>query len=149
MSWLPPRAPWGWGGAGPAAGAPSGAAASSAAAHSGATPSAAARLRATLRACFSSRFSTSLRSRLSFAIVVFRLPLEAIQALERLDVRGRGALRTLLRVEAHLRALGERLEAAALDRVEVDEQVLARLIGRDEAEALVVVEPLDGSCCHC
>src|SRR4051812_36660211 len=28
------------------------------------------------------------------------------------------------------------------------EEILALVIGRDEAEALVVVEPLHGSCCH-
>src|SRR3954469_8760244 len=65
-----------------------------------------------------------------------------------LNVRCGRALLALLLVVAHLRALGERLEAAALDRGVVDEEVLAALIGRDEAEALVVVEPLDGSCCH-
>src|SRR5213075_3292381 len=41
-----------------------------------------------------------------------------------------------------------RLEAVALDRAVVNEQVLARVIGRDEAIALVVAEPLHGSCCH-
>src|SRR3954452_7562553 len=30
----------------------------------------------------------------------------------------------------------------------MDEQILAGVIGRDESEALVVVEPLHGSCCH-
>src|SRR3954447_18848904 len=58
------------------------------------------------------------------------------------------ALLALLLVVAHLRALGERLEAAPLDRRVVDEEVLAALVWRDEAESLVVVEPLDGSCCH-
>src|SRR5919205_2918117 len=66
----------------------------------------------------------------------------------RLHVRGGGALRALLRCVAHLRALGERLESAALDGAVVHEQVLARLIRRDEAEALVVVEPLHGSGRH-
>ena len=37
-------------------------------------------------------------------------------ALQQLDVRRRGTLWPLLRVIAHLRALGERLEAAALNR---------------------------------
>src|SRR3954463_8966491 len=64
------------------------------------------------------------------------------------DVGGRRALRTLLCVVAHLRALGQRLEAAALDRAVMHEQVLALVIGRDEPEALVVVEALDGSRCH-
>src|SRR5215212_5555723 len=72
----------------------------------------------------------------------------AASPLEGGDVRRRGALGTLLGVEADLRALGERLEAAALNRTVVDEQVLAGIIGRDETEALVVVEPLNCSCCH-
>src|SRR5204863_9765878 len=54
----------------------------------------------------------------------------------------------LLGVEADLRALGERLEAAALDGGVMDEEILAGIIGRDETEALVVVEPLHCSCCH-
>src|SRR3954453_6580156 len=70
-------------------------------------------------------------------------------ALELYDVRGGRALLALLLVVADLRALGERLEAATLDRAVMDEEVLALVIGRDEAKALVVVEPLDGSCCHC
>src|SRR5437764_11871668 len=93
----------------------------------------------------------SLRSRLSFAIVVFLLPLEAMsgfRSLERLDVQGRRALGALFGVVTHLRALGQRLEAAALDRVVVHEQVLAVVIRRDESEALVVAEPLHGSCGH-
>src|SRR3954452_15317888 len=65
-----------------------------------------------------------------------------------LDVRCSRALLTLLLVVAHLRALSKRLEAAALDRGVMDEEVLAALIRSDEAEALVVVEPLNGSCCH-
>src|SRR3954453_13719821 len=65
-----------------------------------------------------------------------------------LNVRCGRALLALLLVVAHLRALGERLEAAALDRRVVDKEVLAALVRRDEAESLVVVEPLDGSCCH-
>ena len=40
------------------------------------------------------------------------------------------------------------LEAGALDRRVVDEQVLARVIGRDESKALVVAEPLHSSCSH-
>src|SRR5205809_7703307 len=71
-----------------------------------------------------------------------------LEALERLDVRGGGALGALLAVVAHLRALGERLEAAALDRAVVDEQILAVVIRRDESEALLVAEPLHGSCGH-
>src|SRR3954454_4668184 len=67
---------------------------------------------------------------------------------DRLHVRGSRALVALLGVVAHLRAVGQRLEAAALDRAVMHEQILAGVIGCDEPEALVVVEPLDGSCCH-
>src|SRR5215211_4559182 len=142
---------------------------------------AAARFLASFLAFFSNRRSRSLRSRLSFAIVVFLLPLEAMRVLpscgvrarrrrararrrrararalrrssksvrlEHLDVRGCRALGALLGVVAHLRTLGQRLEAAALDRVVVHEQVLAGVIGCDESVALVVVEPLHGSCSH-
>src|SRR5436190_22109669 len=75
-------------------------------------------------------------------------PAAGVEYLELDDVRGCRALRALLCVVAHLRALGQRLEAAALDRAVMHEQVLALVIGRDEPEALVVVEPLDGSSCH-
>src|SRR5215207_11774741 len=75
------------------------------------------------------------------------LPIDAC-GLEHLDVRGRRALGALLGVVAHLRAVGQRLEAAALDRVVMHEQVLAGLIWCDEPVALVVAEPLYGSCCH-
>src|SRR3954465_3444597 len=68
--------------------------------------------------------------------------------LERRDVDGLGALVPGLGVEGDLRALGERLEAAAVDAGVVDEEILAALVRRDEAEALVVVEPLHGSGRH-
>src|SRR3954449_11126146 len=48
----------------------------------------------------------------------------------------------------HARALGERAVALGLDAAVVDEEVLAAFIGRDEAEALLVAEPLDRACCH-
>src|SRR3954471_7002741 len=69
-------------------------------------------------------------------------------ALLHLDVRRGGALGTRLGLVADLRTLGERFEAAAGDARVVDEQVLALVVGRDEAEALLVAEPLDGSGCH-
>src|SRR3712207_4827670 len=68
--------------------------------------------------------------------------------LERRDADGLGALVPGLRLELHARALCERTEAVALDRAVMDEEVLAALVGRDEPEALVVVEPLDGSGGH-
>src|SRR5690606_5391491 len=61
-----------------------------------------------------------------------------------LDVFGLQALLALRNRERDLLAFLQRLEAAALDRAEVDEQVVAALRG-DEAEALGVVEPLDGA----
>jgi hypothetical protein len=54
----------------------------------------------------------------------------------------------LLHLVLDLRALGERLEAAAGDRGMVDEHVLALIVGRDEAKALLVAEPLHGSSSH-
>src|ERR671926_1008470 len=68
--------------------------------------------------------------------------------LERRDVRGARALRAGLGVIGDLGALREGLEALARDRAVMDEQVLGALVGRDEAEALVVAEPLDGSSSH-
>src|SRR5439155_11720958 len=68
--------------------------------------------------------------------------------LDELDVGGVRALGALLGLVGHLRTLGEGAEAVGLDRAEVHEQILAAVIGRDEAVALVVVEPLDGSVGH-
>src|SRR3954470_11789691 len=68
--------------------------------------------------------------------------------LERGDVDGLRALVARLGVEAHAGALGQGLEARRVDARVVDEEVLARVVRRDEAEALVVVEPLDGSGGH-
>src|ERR1044071_6360044 len=61
------------------------------------------------------------------------------------DVLGRGALGALHGVELDALALAERAEAAALDGAVMDEQVLAAVLGRDEPEALGVVEPLHGT----
>src|SRR5215216_2416088 len=44
----------------------------------------------------------------------------------------------------HLRVLGERLEALAIDAGVVDEQVAVSIIRSDEAIALLVVEPFNG-----
>src|SRR5215207_219201 len=68
--------------------------------------------------------------------------------LEGLDVRRVRALGAVLGVVGDLRALGQRLEAAALDGGVVDEEVLALIVRGDEAEALLVAEPLNGSGCH-
>src|SRR3546814_16288864 len=56
---------------------------------------------------------------------------------------GLQALLALHDLARDLLAFLQRLEAAALDRAEMDEQVLAAFRG-DEAEALGVVEPLAG-----
>ena len=64
--------------------------------------------------------------------------------LHRLDFVGLQALLALHDLERDALAFLQRLEAAALDRAEVHEQVGAGL-RRDEAKALGVVEPLDGT----
>src|SRR5215218_6378559 len=60
-----------------------------------------------------------------------------------LDVDGLGSFLPILLFVRHLRSLGQRAVAVADDAREVNEQVPAALVGRDEAEALVVREPLD------
>src|SRR3954470_8097584 len=77
-----------------------------------------------------------------------RLSMDDPPALERGDVDGLGALVADLGVVGHLRALSQRLEAVGVDAGVVDEEVLAALVRGDEAEALVVVEPLHGSGSH-
>src|SRR5919199_1610304 len=70
------------------------------------------------------------------------------ERLQRGDVDGLRALVSRLGVVADAGALGERLEALGVDARVVHEEVLARVVRRDEAVALVVVEPLDGSGGH-
>src|SRR5690606_31978083 len=60
------------------------------------------------------------------------------------DVLRRVALLPLDDVERHTLSLSKRLEPLHLDRGVVDEAVLRAVLGRDEAEALGIVEPL-----HC
>src|SRR5688500_11479794 len=74
---------------------------------------------------------------------VFRFTAEAA-GLHRLHFVGLQALLALHDLERDLLAFLQRLEAGALDGTEVHEQVRAGLRG-DEAEALGVVEPLDGT----
>src|SRR5690606_1197162 len=62
------------------------------------------------------------------------------------NVDGLGALAALAYLELDLHALVE--VHAVEDVAVVDEHVLAAVIGRDEAVALVAVEELDGSLCH-
>src|SRR5207248_5481473 len=66
------------------------------------------------------------------------------EVLDRLDVRGLGALGALDDLELHALALGQRLVAVHLDRREVDEDVLATL-ALDEPVALLIREPLHGA----
>src|SRR5205085_4411365 len=53
-----------------------------------------------------------------------------------------------LLVVGDLRVLLKRLEAASVDSSVMDEEVTVALVGRDEAVALLVVEPLHGSGRH-
>ena len=71
-----------------------------------------------------------------------------IYCLQRRDVRRLQALRALLGFEADLLVLSERLETFRADFREMREKVVAAVVGRDEAEALAVVEPLDDTGIH-
>src|SRR3954462_5698643 len=65
--------------------------------------------------------------------------------LDDLDGLRLGTLGALLGLELDGRAFRQRLEAITTDRAEMDENVHATAVRRDEAEALRVVEPFDGS----
>src|SRR3954451_11246847 len=60
------------------------------------------------------------------------------------DVHRLGALVARLLLVLDLGVLGQRLEALAVDARIVHEQVAVTLVGGDEPEALLVVEPLHG-----
>src|SRR5437764_374590 len=64
------------------------------------------------------------------------------------DVDRLGALGPALLLVRHLRPLRERAIAVPGDAAEVDEQITPAVVWRDEAEALVVAEPLYGSRSH-
>src|SRR6516225_10285656 len=66
----------------------------------------------------------------------------------RLDADGPRSLVPGLGLVGDLRALGKRAIALAEDRRLVYEQIRGLVVGRDEPEALVVAEPLDGSGRH-
>src|SRR3954470_8796941 len=70
------------------------------------------------------------------------------RGLDQRDVDGLGALVPGLGLVGDLRALGEGAVAVGVDRGVVDEKILAGLVRRDEAEALLVAEPLHGSGSH-
>src|SRR5690606_33916905 len=61
------------------------------------------------------------------------------------DVLCLRALRLFDPIELDTLTLGQRPEAAALDRGVMDEAILRSVLRRDEAEALRVVKPLHGS----
>src|SRR5437588_6160520 len=69
-------------------------------------------------------------------------------SLERRDVRGLRALGARLGIEGDLRPLGQGAIALSGDGRVVHEEVLPTLVRRDEAEPLVIAEPLDGSGGH-
>jgi|SRR5690349_4432307 hypothetical protein len=69
-------------------------------------------------------------------------------ALNRRDVCSLHAFGAALRFEADLLAFSEALEAVAANFGEVREQVVTAVIRGDEAEALCIVEPLDGTGIH-
>src|SRR6266576_6034550 len=69
-------------------------------------------------------------------------------SLLRNDVDRLGALLALARLELDLGTLGQRLEAVAGDVRVMHEEILAAVLGGDEAVSLGIVEPLDGSGCH-
>src|SRR3954470_8620385 len=72
----------------------------------------------------------------------------AMRSLDLHDVDRLRALVAVLLFERHLGALAQRPIAVAVDPGEVDEEVTPALIGRDEAEAFFVREPLDRSGTH-
>src|SRR5688572_16798598 len=70
--------------------------------------------------------------------------------LDLVDVRSLRTLRLVDDVELDLIALGQRLEAIALDRAEMNEAVLAAVLRRDESKTLGIIEPLHSALrTHC
>src|SRR5690606_11660005 len=72
----------------------------------------------------------------------------AVRLLHHRDPGSLRALRALHHFEADALAFLQRAEAIGVDRGIVDEHVVAAVLGRDEAEALGVVEPLHGTESH-
>ena len=71
-----------------------------------------------------------------------------MQELDRADL---GRLRTLAPLcnhELYALALLQGLEAVALNFREMSKQILATIIGGDEAKTFCIVEPLDDPSCH-
>ena len=65
--------------------------------------------------------------------------------LKEVDVHSNDSLLALLGVERDDVSLVEDLESSSVDGGDVDEDVSAAIIGADEAESLLGVEPLDGT----
>ena len=68
--------------------------------------------------------------------------------IRRANVRCLLPLGTARDVETNSLTFLQGLEALALNRGEVDEEILAAVFGGDEAEALRIVEPFYVACCH-
>src|SRR5262249_21760846 len=68
--------------------------------------------------------------------------------LDLADVHRLGPLVAGFLLVGDARALGQRAVAVGIDARVMDEEVAAALVGRDEAEALVVAEPLHGAGRH-
>jgi uncharacterized protein (DUF302 family) len=92
--------------------------------------------------------SDELAARLAGIDGLTDAPRPASSDLDRLNVDGLGALVAGLGVVRHLCALGKRAVAVRDDRSVMNEQVLRVVVGRDEAKALLVAEPLHGSSSH-
>jgi hypothetical protein len=71
-----------------------------------------------------------------------------VSSLLRNNVDRLGALLALARLVLDLGTLGQRLEAVAGDVRVMNEEILAAVLGGDEAVSLGIVEPLDGTGCH-
>src|SRR6478752_5744651 len=94
--------------------------------------------------------SSSIVGSLSLMALLSRAP-RGRRVVERSDDGDVGRLRALVagpRLERHASTLGEGLEPRARDARVVDEEVATAVLRADEAVALGVVEPLDGSVCH-
>jgi hypothetical protein len=78
----------------------------------------------------------------------FSLRPEGSVRLHRLDVSCLLALRARLHFKRNLLVFLQRLEAFRADFREMREQIFTAAVGSDEAEALCVIEPLDGTGFH-
>jgi hypothetical protein len=70
------------------------------------------------------------------------------ERLERADIGSLLAFRAGRHIELDFLVFGQRLEAVALNRREMGEQIFTTTVGLDESETLCVVEPLYCTRCH-